>query len=92
MSESVNKFRDEYFSNEYLEIYHFFTKEQLETINKLGVKVEDKKYSTYDFDKLESIIIRYYKLRKKLKEISVSNEEYDEILNIFDKISNQYNI
>lgn len=35
MSEKANKVREEYFSNNFLDIYHFFTKEQLEIINKL---------------------------------------------------------
>lgn len=92
MSEKLNKVREEYFSNNFLDIYHFFTKEQLEIINKLGERVEDKKYSTYDFDVLQSHIIKYHKLRNKLKEKGVSNGEYDDILNILDKISENYNI
>lgn len=42
MNEKFNKFREEYFSNYILDIYHFFTKEQLEIIEKLGLKIEQK--------------------------------------------------
>lgn len=92
MNERLNKIREDYFSNNFLDIYHFFTKEQLEIINKLGEKVENKKYSTYDFDMLQSKIIKYHKLRNKLKEKGVSNGQYDEILNLLDRISENYNI
>ena len=47
MSEELDKFKKDYFSNRILEIYLFFTKEQLEILNKLGIKVENKKYSTF---------------------------------------------
>lgn len=92
MSEKLNKIREDYFSNKILDIYHFFTKEQLEIMNKLGEIVEDKKYSTYDFDVLQSNIIKYYKEREKLKEKNVTNEEYEDILIVLDKISENYNI
>ena len=39
-----------------LEIYHFFTEEQIKIIEKLEQKVEYKKYSIYEFDILEELL------------------------------------
>ena len=92
MSEKLDKFKENYFSNRILEIYRFFTKEQLEILNKMEIKVENKKYSTFEFDEIQSKIILYYKDRKQLKEKGISDSEYESILEILDKISDKYNI
>ena len=92
MSEQLKKFREEYFSNEILDIYHFFTKEQLDLIEKLGLKIEDKKYSVYDFDVLEMDIGKYYREPKMLEEKGITKEELMAIIEIFDKISEENNL
>ena len=92
MDEKVNNFRKDYFSNECIDIYHFFTKEQLQVLNKLNLKIEDKKYSLYDFDVLEMEIMKYYKDREKLKEKAITDKEYEKIIEIFDKIKEEKNV
>ena len=92
MSDKLNKFREEYFSNEVLDIYDFFTKEQLEVIEKLGLKIENKKYSIYDFDVLEMDFFKYYKEQEKLKDKGIEVQDYMDILAIFDKISDINNL
>ena len=89
MSERLNKFREEYFSNEILDIFPFFTKEQIEIIEKLGKKIEQRKYSVYDFDVLEMEIIKFYKEPEKLREKNITQEDYMSILAVFDKISEE---
>ena len=89
MSEELDKFKKDYFSNRILEIYLFFTKEQLEILNKLGIKVENKKYSTFEFDEIQSKIVL---IKTKLKEKGISDIEYEQLLNVLDKISEKYNI
>lgn len=92
MSNKLNKFREEYFSNEILDIYHFFTKEQLEIIEKLGLKIENKKYSIYDFDVLEMEFLKFYKEPEKLKEKNIDIQDYKDTIAIFDKINDINNL
>lgn len=87
MSEKLNKFRESYFSDEILDIYHLFTKDQLETIKKLGLEIQNKKYSVYDFDVLEMEIIKFYKIQNELKEKNITTDEYMSVVSVFDKIS-----
>ena len=92
MEEKVNNFRKNYFSNDCIDIYHFFKKDQLQVLNKLNLKIEDKKYSLYDFDLLEMEIMKYYKDREKLKEKAITDKEYEIIIEIFDKIKEEYKV
>ena len=92
MSDKLNKFREEYFSNEVLDIYDFFTKEQLEVIEKLGLKIENKKYSIYDFDVLAMDFFKFYKEKEKLKDKGIEVQDYMDILAIFEKINDIYNL
>lgn len=92
MSDKLNKFREEYFSNEVLYIYDFFTKEQLEVIEKLGLKIENKKYSIYDFDVLAMDFFKFYKEKEKLKDKGIEVQDYMDILAIFEKINDINNL
>lgn len=92
MSDKLNKFREEYFSNEVLDIYDFFTKEQLEVIEKLGLKIENKKYSIYDFDVLAMDFFKFYKEKEKLKDKGIEVQDYMDILAIFEKINDINNL
>lgn len=92
MSDKLNKFREEYFSNEVLDIYDFFTKEQLEVIEKLGLKIEKKKYSIYDFDVLAMDFFKFYKEKERLKDKGIEVQDYMDILAIFEKINDINNL
>ncbi|MBR2743931.1 MAG: hypothetical protein IKE01_01360 [Clostridia bacterium] len=92
MSDKLNKFREEYFSNEVLDIYDFFTKEQLKVIEKLGLKIENKKYSIYDFDVLAMDFFKFYKEKEKLKDKGIEVQDYMDILAIFEKINDINNL
>ena len=92
MSDKLNKFREEYFANEVLNIYDFFTKEQLEVIEKLGLKIEKKKYSIYDFDVLAMDFFKFYKEKEKLKDKGIEVQDYMDILAIFEKINDINNL
>lgn len=92
MSKELDNFIEDCTSKEFLEIYHFFTKEQLIIIQKLGQKVEDKKYTIYEFDNLEDDIINYLKYPEKLTEKGISREAYQELINTFKKICEKYDL
>lgn len=92
MSERLDKFLKEYSTNEFLDIYHFFTKEQLEIIKRLGLKIENRKYSVSDYDALRMEIIRFYNEPNDLSKTDVTKKECELIIDIFQKISNSYNL
>lgn len=92
MSKKLDEFIEDCTSKNNLEIYHFFTKEQIEIIEKLGQKIENKKYSIYEFDILEDNIYDYLKLPDKLAEKDVSQEKYNRLIDTFKKICKKYNL
>lgn len=92
MSERLDNFLKEYSTNEFLDIYHFFTKEQLEIIKKLGLEIENKQYSVSDYDALRIEILKYYNEPNELNKTDVTKEECELILDTFQKISDDYNL
>ena len=82
----------EYSTNEFLDIYHFFTKEQLEIIKRLGLEIENRKYSVSDYDALRMEILKYYNKPQELSKTDVTKEECESVIDIFQKISNDYNL
>ncbi len=92
MSEKLDKFIEDCTSIKELEIYHFFTKEQIEIIEKLEQKVENKKYSIYEFDILEDAILDYLKSPDKLAEKGISQEAYTQLINTFKEICKKYKL
>lgn len=92
MSERLDNYFKEYSTNEFLDIYNFFTKEQLEIIEKLGLKIENKKYSVSDYDALKLEILKLYNEANELSKTDVKKDECESVLNVFDKISDKYNL
>lgn len=92
MSKKLDEFIEECTSKKDLEIYHFFTKEQIENIKILGQEVENRKYSIYDFDNLEDAVFEYLKFPNKLAEKGISQEKYGQIINVFKEICKQYKL
>lgn len=92
MSKKLDRFMEDCTSVKDLEIYHFFTKEQIKIIEKLEQKVENKKYSIYEFDILEDAILDYLKSPNKLTENGITQEEYNQLINTFKEICNKYQL
>lgn len=92
MSERLDNFLKEYSTNEFLDIFNFFTKEQLEIIEKLGLKIENRKYTVYDYDVLRIEILKFYNEPKELDKTDATKEECELVLNTFQKISDFYNL
>lgn len=92
MSERLDKFLNEYSTNEFLDIYNFFTEEQLEIIKRLGFEIEHKKYSVSDYDALRMEILKFYNDSKELNKTDVTKKECELVLDTFQKISDDYNL
>ncbi|MBO5004027.1 MAG: hypothetical protein J6D03_01990 [Clostridia bacterium] len=92
MSERLDKFLKEYSTNEFLDIYNFFTKEQLEIIERLGLRIENRKYSVSDYDALRLEILKFYNEPIELEKTDITKEECELVLNTFQKISDDYDL
>lgn len=92
MSERLDKFLKEYSTNEFLDIYNFFTGEQLEIIERLGLRIQNRKYSVSDYDALRMEILKFYNESIELEKTDVTKEECELVLNTFQKISDDYNL
>lgn len=92
MSKKLDKFMEDCTSVKDLEIYHFFTKEQIEIIEKLEQKVENRKYSIYEFDIIEDAILNYLKSPDKLSDKGITQEEYNQLINTFKEICKKYKL
>lgn len=95
-NECLRKYRED----KNINIYKYFNEKKLYILSKLDIIVEDRLYTEYEYDILEEILLEYYtdpndkelKPLRKLSDKEVSEEEYQEILDIFSKISDDYNL
>lgn len=95
-----NKWENEYTTIERIEISKNFTVGELNTLKKLGIVLVEKKYTEYEYHRIEMILYSYYEEDENgnviqteiLKEKGVEKKEYEEILNRFSKISSYYNL
>lgn len=96
MSES-DKWRDKYYNKQFIDLNKYLDEDNIKILNKLGITIEQKIYTEYEYDILEQKVLEYYKDEdtdeeelqyvKSLEDRGVSNEEYQNLLKIFDKIT-----
>lgn len=90
--EKYNNLRHKYLNENIINIYTHLTQKQLKTLEKLKIKVENELYTIHDFDKKQSELLECNNNKNKLIDACVSLEECDEIINIFYKIADEYNL
>ena len=95
-----DKWSEIYYNKKILDIYDYLDENDISLLNKLGVKIEDKFCSEYQYDIIKQQLSAYYvddeespeaqeelkKYQKSLEEVGVTQEEYDTLLEKFDKI------
>lgn len=84
--------RQNYINKKEIDIYNYLTQKQIEILSKLNIIIENKLYTIYDFDIKQSELLKYINNKQKLYDINITNEEYNEIINIFYKISDEYKL
>lgn len=84
--------RQNYINKKKIDIYNYLTQKQIEILSKLNIIIENKLYTIYDFDIKQSELLKYINNKQKLYDINITDEEYNEIINIFYKISDEYKL
>lgn len=90
--EKYNNLRHKYLNEKIINIYTHLTQKQLKTLEKLKIKVKNELYTVHDFDQKQSELLEYNNNKNKLIDACVSSEECDEIIKIFYKIADEYNL
>lgn len=84
--------RQNYINKKEIDIYNHFTKKQIEILSKLNIIIENKLYTIYDFDIKQSELLKYINNKQILTNTGIIDDEYNEIINIFYKISDEYKL
>lgn len=96
------KWRQRYFNKELVDFNKYLDKEDIQILEKLGIEIENRMYTEYDFDMIEQNLLKYYKNIEKLQNNDqkctkiiineVTVEQYMNIVEKFSKISSDYKI
>lgn len=94
-----NSWKEEYINIPKIKLYNFLKSNDIDILKKLDIEIENRVYSEYEYHLIEMNLYEYYeeknnriKQTKELKKRGVEKKEYEEILNIFNKISSYYNL
>jgi len=87
----------EYYAEEIISIRKFLDEKDIKVLEKLGIKVEDKIYTAFEYEIFSGEVSKYYKeddyskedleFVKSLEETGVSQDEYDDIIRKMDKMA-----
>jgi len=94
------KWQEKYYNSRTIYIYDFFNKNDFKVLEKLNITVEDKKYTESEYDVIKFFLNLYYSKKydeeeekaymKSLSEKDVSQEDYNRLFEIFEKIDDQF--
>lgn len=99
---SSGDWKERYYNKRNIDVMKFLNSNDIELLNKLGITVKSKLYSNYEFDIIEGLLIRYYidqdmseeelAESKTLEGTGVTREQYNLLIEKFEKISLDYNL
>lgn len=102
--ENVNfqKWKEKYYNKKIVDFSKYLNEKDIEILKKFGIEIKTQKYTEYEFDLIDELLILYYREpgeeiipeiddKYKLEEIGVSIEEFNYIIEKFRKISLDYN-
>lgn len=100
---NFEEWQNKYRNNKFIDLKKYLDSKDIELLKKLDINIKDELYSNYEFDLLEGILLRYYKnenemskedlkLGKTLDNTGVSREDYNMLIQKFNRISDDYNI
>ena len=96
--------KERYYNKRFIEIEKYLTKSDFDLFDNLGIKVEKKIYTEYEFELLNMDLLAYYddpeqdlseeekQYQKSLDGTNVSREEYNKLLEKINEINKIYNL
>ena len=87
-----NKLQGDYYTKRFINIKKYLTEEYNDILKKLNINIEDKNYTYFEFAQINSKVVTTRKNTKLLETMNIDSSKYLELLNIFDKIENDYNL
>lgn len=99
-NKSIKEIKNEYVNNPKIDLIKFLREKDLDILKKFGIEVQNKSYTEYEYQIIEMKLYDYYKKydnpcvvkNKKLIQFGINKKQYEEILDIFNKISSYYNL
>lgn len=102
----LKEWEKKYHEKRFIDLKKYVNDANLDLLKKLGIEIEDKIYTEYEFDILDENLFEYYidddilktaskeelELTKPLEGTGVSREEYNRLVDLFSKIATDYNI
>lgn len=97
---NFESWEDEYWNKSKVNLYNYFSKEDLNNLEKLGIHIENKLYTEREFELINSKILEFYKENKKnqvipskeLLDYDVSFNDFKHLLEVFTQIATDYKI
>lgn len=99
--ETYEKWQDDYYNNRIIDLKNIF-KDNLETLKKLDIYINDGLYTKYEYECIKTEILWYYKepddtkeelkFTKSIEDKGVSPIEFDSIIYRMEKICIKYGI
>ena len=98
------KWQEKYYNKRFIEIEKYLAEEDFDLFNKLGIEVENKIYTEYEFELLNMDLLAYYddpdeylsedekEYQKSLDDTNVSREEYNKLLDKITEMNKIYNL
>lgn len=94
------KWNEKYHNEEVVDLKKHLTEDEINIIEKLGIKLKDKIYTEYELEVLNMDILAYYKsddmskeeleMAKSLDNTGVSQDEYNRLLDKLESINKSY--
>lgn len=98
---AFEKWHERYNTEVLIDVTKYIDKKYYGTLLKLGVKIEQKLYTGYEYEVMKLDLAKYYLDDAmdeediaevvSLDEVGVTREEYNEVLKQFDKLDEIYN-
>jgi len=92
MDDIKNKLHSDYYTKEFINISKYLTDEYNDILKKIDINIENKNYTYFEFATINSKVITTRNNKKLLEEKDIDSNKYLELLNVFDKIENDYNL
>lgn len=99
-SENFKKWHNDYTNKCQIFILKYFSQKEIQILRKLGIIIKNKLYTQKEFDQINEYLFDYYKTNNQdkiiqsepLKKKKISESDYENILNIFNKIAEDYDL